>query len=365
MPIESSSRTEAKRKLEAATTAASDAISLDELASHALPALSEAVGACDGILFSFDRDGLPFGIGKAQWAMSEYVGRGYIHDDPHARVGRRDDAMVRLSSDLIERKELHRSRAYREFFALEHVEYTANLRLTPGVFGEPGAACLLMMRRPDQTDFTRAEAAVMSAVLPAFQSAARRHARIQTSLANGKMLETVVETLIGEPVVVFDKQGRPVWRSDRARDVIGCSEAQSRILSTTLSNEARRLAAAAQREGNGRTSKMGLEFPHNGGSSIASADLLIAPGAHGNPYVIARLREGKTDSVKLGMLADQYDLTPTETAVLGQIAEGLSNQEIADRQRVSLETARTHVHRVLQKLGVPTRTRAALLTREA
>ncbi len=351
------------RKLEAATAAASDAISLDELSSHALPALSEAVGACDGILFSFDRDGLPFGIGKAQWAMSEYVGHGYIHDDPHARVGRRDDAVVRVASELIERKELHRSRAYREFFAREHVEYTANLRLTPGVFGEPGAASLLMMRRADQTDFTRAEAEVMAAVMPALQSAARRHARIQASLAKGRMLETVVETLIGEPVVVFDQQGRPIWRSDRARQVadVGCSAGP---LSIKLSDEARRLAAAAQREGNGRASKMGLELPHNGGPSIASADLLIAPGARGNPYVIARLREGKSDSVKLGMLADQYDLTPTETAVLGQIAEGLSNKEIAERQRVSLETARTHVHRVLQKLGVPTRTRAALLTRE-
>jgi DNA-binding CsgD family transcriptional regulator len=218
-----------------------------------------------------------------------------------------------------------------------------------------------MMRRADQSDFTRAEAAVMAAVIPAFQSAARRHARIQASLAKGKMLETVVETLIGEPVMVFDQQGRPIWRSDRARKV-GCSAGP---LSMKLSDEARRLAAAAQREGNGRASKMGLKLPHNDGPSIASADLLIAPGARGNPYVIARLREGKSDSVKLGMLADQYDLTPTETAVLGQIAEGLSNKEIAERQRVSLETARTHVHRVLQKLGVPTRTRAALLTREA
>ena len=64
------------------------------------------------------------------------------------------------------------------------------------------------------------------------------------------------------------------------------------------------------------------------------------------------------------MLAENYGLTPTETAVLGQIAEGLSNQEIADRQHVSLETARTHVHRVLQKLGVNSRTKAAVLTRE-
>jgi DNA-binding CsgD family transcriptional regulator/PAS domain-containing protein len=359
-----SSESERKLKLDAAITAASDAISLDEIASHALPALSEAVGACDGFVFRFGHDRLPFGIGKAQWAMSEYVQRRYIDDDPHARFGRHDEAVVRVASELIERKELHRSRAYREFFRAEHVEYSANLRLTPEVFGEPGASFMFMMRRPDQTDFTRGEAEVMAAAMPAFQAAARRHARIEASLAKGKMLETVVETLIGEPVLVFDQQGRPVWRSERARDLVGSTAGESRLVSMKLSDEARRLATASQRDGNARRTKMGVELPHNAGPSAASADLLIATGVRSNHYVIARLHEGKTDSVKLGMLADQYELTPTEAAVLAQIAEGLSNKEIAERQRVSLETARTHVHRVLQKLGVPTRTRAALLTRE-
>jgi DNA-binding CsgD family transcriptional regulator len=165
-------------------------------------------------------------------------------------------------------------------------------------------------------------------------------------------------------VVVFDQQGRPLWRSNRAREVVECSDTTSHPLSLSLRSEARKLALMAQRERNGCSSRMGLELPHSGGPSIASADLMIARGAGGNTYVVARLRERKPDAVKLGMLAEHYDLTPTETAVLGQIAEGLSNREIAERQRVSLETARTHVHRVLQKLGVPTRTKAALLTRE-
>jgi len=363
MPTDSPG-SERKLKLEAAITAASDAISLEEIASRALPALSDAVGACDGFVYSFAPDRLPFGVGKAQWAMSEYVEKRYIDDDPHAHFGRRDGAVVRVASELIERKELHRSRAYREFFRAEHVEYSANLRLTPEVFGEPGASFMFMMRRPDQTDFTREEAEVMAAAMPAFQAAARRQTRIEASLAKGKMLETVVETLIGEPVLVFDQQGRPIWRSESARDAVGTSPNESRLLSMKLSDEARRLAAASQRDGNARRTKMGIELPHHAGPSAASADLLIAPGVRGNPYVVARLHRGKTNSIKLGMLADQYELTPTETAVLAQIAEGLSNKEIAERQRISLETARTHVHRVLQKLGVPTRTRAALLTRE-
>jgi DNA-binding CsgD family transcriptional regulator len=364
MPRDFSPQPEVRRKLDAAIVAASDALSLDELATQAAPALSGAVGGFEGIMFSFGRDGLPFGIGRGQRAMSEYVDRGYIRDDPHDRFGRRDDAMVRVASDLFEREELHRSRAYREFFAPQHVEYIANLRLTPSGFGEPDTVCLLLMRRPWQVDFTHADVAVMSAALPAFQSAAQRHARIQASVARGKMLETVVETLIGEPVVVFDQQGRPLWRSNRAREVVECSDATSHPLSVSLRSEARKLALMAQRERNGCASRMGLELPFSGGPSIASADLTIARGAGGNTYVVARLRERKPDAVKLGMLAEHYDLTPAETAVLGQIAEGLSNREIAERQRVSLETARTHVHRVLQKLGVPTRTRAALLTRE-
>jgi len=362
MPADSSG-SERKLKLDAAITAASDAISLDEIASHALPALSDAIGACDGFVYSFSHDRLPFGIGKAQWAMGQYVERRYIDDDPHARYGRRDEAVVRVASDLIERKELHRSRAYREFFRAEQVEYAANLRLTPATYGQPGASFMFMMRRADQTDFTREEAEMMAAAMPAFQAAARRHARIEASIEKGKMLETVVETLIGEPVVVFDKLGRAVWRSARARDTIGCAPSESRLVSMRLSDAARRLATAAERDANAR-STMGIELPHDVGPSAASADLLIAPGARGNHYVVARLHQGKTDSVKLGMIADQHELTPTETAVLAQIAEGLSNREIAERQRISLETARTHVHRVLQKLGVPTRTRAALLTRE-
>jgi DNA-binding CsgD family transcriptional regulator len=352
------------RKLAGVIAAAAEAISLEEISSSVIPQLSGAMGACDGITFSFGPNGMPFGIGKSSGAMTEYVERGFIRDDPHDRAGRRDDAMVRVTSELFDRKELHRSRAYREFFALGNVEYTASCRLTQSAFGEPGTVCALFLRTRKDPDFTRADAALMTSALPALQAAARRHARIQNSVANGKMLETVLDTLVGEPVIVFDKQGRPVWSSARTREIAEFSSGATHPLSLSVRDQARRLATIADRDPSRRSSRMELQLPRNGGPPIAAADLMIAKEARGATYVIARLRAGNTDAVKLAMLAEHYALTPTEASVLSKIADGLSNQEIADHQRISLETARTHVHRVLQKLGVSTRTKAALLTRE-
>ena len=53
-------------------------------------------------------------------------------------------------------------------------------------------------------------------------------------------------------------------------------------------------------------------------------------------------------------------LTAREMKVLGLVAQGLSNQEIADRIAVSEPTVHTHVSRILGKLHVASRTQAAL-----
>lgn len=53
-------------------------------------------------------------------------------------------------------------------------------------------------------------------------------------------------------------------------------------------------------------------------------------------------------------------LTARELGVLRLIAQGLSNQEIADQLSVSEPTVRTHVSRILGKLHLASRTQAAL-----
>jgi NarL family two-component system response regulator LiaR len=53
-------------------------------------------------------------------------------------------------------------------------------------------------------------------------------------------------------------------------------------------------------------------------------------------------------------------LTPRELDVLKCIARGMSNKEIADELSITLSTVSAHVHNLLDRLGLSSRTQAAL-----
>ena len=54
-------------------------------------------------------------------------------------------------------------------------------------------------------------------------------------------------------------------------------------------------------------------------------------------------------------------LTPKEKEVLGLLAKGVTNNEIADKLSVSIVTVKTHLNSIFKKLKVENRTQAVLL----
>ena len=61
----------------------------------------------------------------------------------------------------------------------------------------------------------------------------------------------------------------------------------------------------------------------------------------------------------------QLSITARELEILGLIASGLSNKEIADRLFVSENTVKTHSSRLFDKLGAKRRTQAVQIGKSA
>lgn len=98
---------------------------------------------------------------------------------------------------------------------------------------------------------------------------------------------------------------------------------------------------------------------------VASGDAVVAP------RVTARLletyvRDGGVNRAAPAPERDPLlgDLTPRELEVLGAMAEGLSNAEIAHRFFLSEATVKTHVRRILTKLHLRDRVQAVVYAYE-
>ena len=123
-------------------------------------------------------------------------------------------------------------------------------------------------------------------------------------------------------------------------------------------------------------------------SSPVLPDVLVQWALHKNgsenetPYIVSReqsrlsIRRVRNEDRMLLLLSEdtgiadikhleRYRLTPREKEVLGWVAQGKSNSEIATILDLTLGTVKLHVERILVKMEVENRTAAALIARGA
>jgi DNA-binding NarL/FixJ family response regulator len=94
--------------------------------------------------------------------------------------------------------------------------------------------------------------------------------------------------------------------------------------------------------------------------AVAAGDALLSPG------VTKRLVTEFATRAKAPTLAPEFDiLTDREREVVRLVAEGLSNDEIAQRLVVSPATAKTHVSRAIIKLGARDRAQLVVFAYES
>ncbi|MCX5173318.1 response regulator transcription factor [Streptomyces antibioticus] len=95
-------------------------------------------------------------------------------------------------------------------------------------------------------------------------------------------------------------------------------------------------------------------------TATLSADLLVAP-ARVRRLVeqhAVRRQQSRTGADATSVLTDR------EVEVLGLVAKGLANEEIADRMSVSESTVKTHLHRAMTKLNLRSRAQAVVFAYE-
>jgi DNA-binding NarL/FixJ family response regulator len=94
--------------------------------------------------------------------------------------------------------------------------------------------------------------------------------------------------------------------------------------------------------------------------TVASGDALLSPSV--TRRVIDRMAQQPTP--ELGDRERLAELTPREREVLDHLARGLSNREIAVALTVEESTVRSHVKRILMKLGLRDRVQIVIFAYE-
>jgi DNA-binding CsgD family transcriptional regulator len=356
------------RALARALCAAAEAVHLSELGDGALGALQHAVSASGTLLYRYDADGrLEPLAGNLAGQLSTYACELREADPlqraPHAMA---PGAKVVHVTHEVDPGEYHASPAYHEFYRPHELEHIVCTWLTDRtLYGAPGMVGLLLARSSRASDFSAEDVRLLEHALPALTAATRRINRAESDARTRRSLDALLSASVARPLLALDATGRPLWMAAPAEALLASVLGRQGKLPDVLTSAARRLAALALGRDVVAPPPFSVRVPLPDGRTL-QAELSLARGAGGEPLVRVELAEpaAAPKPTTFSEFGARHSLTRAEVEVLKALGRGLSNGEIAEQLFVSVETVRTHVRRILAKLEVPSRVRAALLVRD-
>lgn len=334
--------------------AAAEAASFDELGRDAIEGVAQLAGAWGGLLYRYSADGFEVLGGSVAPTMESY-GPELARQDPtqHHAVTLAPQPRIVLASRAVGRRAFERSAVYEEFYEPRDMNSITCVWLTDRPYATPGMVGLLLPRHRKRGEYDAPVRDRLSGVLPALVAAVRRCERVERLRWRHDGLEAAADVIAQFAWLVIDKRGAVVWMSARARTLLAGAAPPETIVA-----DAMRLLACA--DGEAAPAKLESTVAL-GPASRAKAELQLSEPTPQGRVVVVRLEPTVQDVAPAAIepLRERFGLTVAEGRVVRLIALGLGNAAIADRCGVSIETVRTHVSRVLAKLGVTTRVQAA------
>ena len=340
--------------------AASEVLSLDELGRDVLPSFERMIGAGKMLLYSSRSDQPLISVAGSNECLPEYIAE-FAAGDPVQHFLLRENPTLFTVTRWREWKEFRCSNAYKNFYGRWDLSWLFHMRINEARHMEPGYAAIVCGRAAKQPDFEKEDLRAAAAVLPALRAAVRRSGRVAAKLSTAAAIEALFERGQSRAVLALDLLGQVLWMSAQAERILAPYLGGRRALPDSLKTAAQRLAAISRRRTEGWKEPITFNIALSGeGGAPLEAELYLAKAGNGEFFIAVDLG-GIGIPPALFDIARQHGLTRTETEILSDLARGQADAEIAGRRFVSIPTVRTHVTRVIQKLGVHSRLQAVAL----
>ena len=276
-------------------------------------------------------------------------------------------ARVCTSKDLVADKALERTEFCSDWLSKLDIFYIvgAFFPVSDGEFAIYGTHRPRSLGHYEQND-----ADAVAAFLPHLQRALQLRRRLaQPEIERSATLEALDRT--GTATLVVAGNGRILYANPQAERLLCSGDAIRAVdgrLGTTDRASSQRLAALVGRvteTASGRGSAAGGAMAVSRGDRLPLT-VLVAPfrparNGVGSPVPAAILfiRDPEQSSLSKTALQELFGLTPAEACMATALASGISVEEFVASNRVSLNTARTHLKAVFAKTG--TRRQAELV----